>query len=90
MDPDRYDLDRDTTKLISFGGGRHFCLGAPLARLEARVMLEELVARVTDYDIDADGARRVHSINVRGFASLPTTVTARAPASGSAPGRTPG
>ncbi|HVA04100.1 MAG TPA: cytochrome P450 [Acidimicrobiales bacterium] len=76
--PDRYDLDRDTTKLISFGGGRHFCLGAPLARLEARVMLEELVARVADYDIDADGARRVHSINVRGFASLPTTVTTRA------------
>ncbi len=42
-DPDRYDLDRDTAKLISFGGGRHFCLGAPLARLEARVALEELV-----------------------------------------------
>jgi cytochrome P450 len=76
-DPDRYDLDRDTTGLISFGGGRHFCLGAPLARLEARVMLEELVARVADYDIDATGARRVHSINVRGFASLPTTVTPR-------------
>ena len=76
-DPDRYDLDRDTSKLISFGGGRHFCLGAPLARLEARVMLEELVARVADYDIDADRARRVHSINVRGFASLPTTVTTR-------------
>ena len=75
--PDRYDLDRDTTKLISFGGGRHFCLGAPLARLEARIMLEELVARVADYDIDAGRARRVHSINVRGFASLPTTVTAR-------------
>jgi len=76
-DPDRYDLDRDTTKLISFGGGRHFCLGAPLARLEARVMLEELVGRVSDYDIDTTRARRVHSINVRGFASLPTTVTAR-------------
>ncbi len=76
-DPDRYDLDRDTTKLISFGGGRHFCLGAPLARLEARVVLEEFVGRVGDYDIDAAGARRVHSINVRGFASLPTTVTPR-------------
>jgi cytochrome P450 len=76
-EPDRYDLDRDTAKLISFGGGRHFCLGAPLARLEARVVLEELVARVTDYDVDYGGARRVHSINVRGFASLPTTVTVR-------------
>ncbi len=44
--PDRYDLDRDTSKLISFGSGRHFCLGAALARLEARVGLEELVHRV--------------------------------------------
>ena len=34
-DPDRYDLDRDTSKLVSFGSGRHFCMGAPLARLEA-------------------------------------------------------
>jgi hypothetical protein len=76
-DPDRYDLDRDTTKLISFGSGRHFCLGAGLARLEARVGLEELVARISDYEIDPAGARRVHSINVRGFAHLPTTVTAR-------------
>jgi hypothetical protein len=96
-DPDHYDLDRDTTKLISFGGGRHFCLGAPLARLEARVVLEELVTRVSDYDIDAGGARRVHSINVRGFASLPTTVVRRATARSTArptprptPRRTPG
>jgi len=76
-DPDRYDLDRDTSKLVSFGSGRHFCLGAALARLEARVGLRELVARVADYDVDAEGATRVHSINVRGFAALPTTVTTR-------------
>lgn len=76
-DPDRYDLDRDTSKLVSFGSGRHFCLGASLARLEARVGLHELVKRVVDYDVDTDGAERVHSINVRGFASLPTTVKTR-------------
>jgi cytochrome P450 len=76
-EPERYDLGRDTTKLISFGSGRHFCLGAALARLEARVGLHELVTRIADYDIDADGAERVHSINVRGFAALPTTVTPR-------------
>ncbi|WP_237108328.1 cytochrome P450 [Nonomuraea sp. MG754425] len=35
-EPDVYDLGRDTSPLISFGGGRHFCLGAHLARLEAR------------------------------------------------------
>jgi cytochrome P450 len=76
-DPDRYDLDRDTSRLVSFGSGRHFCLGAALARLEARVGLAELVARVADYDVDDAAAERVHSINVRGFASLPTAVTAR-------------
>jgi cytochrome P450 len=77
-DPDRYDLGRDTSKLISFGSGRHFCLGAPLGRLEARVALEQLVARVRpDYEIDPAGVSRVHSVNVRGFASLPTSVTPR-------------
>ncbi|MDA8343796.1 MAG: cytochrome P450 [Actinomycetota bacterium] len=76
-DPDRYDLDRDTTKMASFGSGRHFCMGAPLARLEARVGLEELVARVARYDIDDERAERVHSINVRGFGTLPTAVTLR-------------
>lgn len=77
-DPDRYDLDRaQDTQLASFGVGRHFCLGASLARLEARVTLEEVVARVSDYDVDEAGAERVHSANVRGFARLPTTVTRR-------------
>ncbi len=75
--PDAYDLDRDTSKFVSFGGGRHFCMGAALARLEARIALEELVSKVTDYDIDAPAAARVHSVNVRGFANLPTSVTPR-------------
>jgi cytochrome P450 len=76
-DPERYDLERDTTKSLSFGGGRHFCMGAPLARLEARVALNELVSRVASYDVDASGIERVHSINVRGLAALPTTVVSR-------------
>lgn len=78
-DPDRFDLDRDreSVGIASFGVGRHFCMGASLARLEARVVLEELVARVRRYDIDPAGTSRVHSVNVRGFATLPTTVEAR-------------
>ncbi len=74
---DRYDLDRDTSRLVSFGSGRHFCMGAPLARLEARIGLTELVRRVASYEVDPDGIERVHSINVRGLAALPTTVTLR-------------
>lgn len=78
-DAARYDLDRpdDTEQLASFGFGRHFCMGASLARLEARVALEELMTRVRGWDIDESGIVRVHSVNVRGFATLPTTVKAR-------------
>jgi hypothetical protein len=76
-DPERYDFERNTQNMISFGGGRHFCMGAALARMEARIALTELVSRVASYDIDPDGMQRVHSINVRGLAALPTTVTRR-------------
>jgi cytochrome P450 len=75
--PDRYDLDRDTSETASFGNGRHYCLGASLARLETRIVLDELVARVADYDVDEEAAPRVHSVNVRGFAHLPTRVRLR-------------
>ena len=74
---DRYDLDRDTTGIASFGVGRHFCLGASLARLEARIALAALAERIADYEVDPTGIRRVHSVNVRGFAALPTTVVPR-------------
>ncbi len=74
-DADVFDLDRDrSAQIASFGGGTHFCLGAHLARLEARIALTELVSRVSSYEIDADAAQRVHSTNVRGFATLPVRV----------------
>jgi cytochrome P450 len=44
-DPDVFDVDRDHSQLISFGGGRHFCLGAALARLEAQIAIERLFSR---------------------------------------------
>jgi hypothetical protein len=63
--------------MIAFGSGPHFCLGAALARLEARIVLEEFVARVTDDDIDTEAAIRAHGANNRGFASLPAAVKTR-------------
>ena len=74
---DRYDVDRDTSSSIGFGAGPHFCMGAALARIEGRVALEELTKRVKTYDVDESGITRVHSVNVRGLSSLPTTVTPR-------------
>ncbi|MCO5997253.1 cytochrome P450 [Actinoallomurus rhizosphaericola] len=76
-DPDRFDLDRDTGASLAFGNGRHHCLGANLGRLETRIALEEMVQVVAGYDIDADGLRRIHASNNRGFAALPTAVTTR-------------
>lgn len=74
-DPDAYDLTRDTSRAISFGVGRHYCLGGPLARLEARVTLEELTKAVSPgYEIHEEGIRRTAHGNVRGMVRLPTTV----------------
>jgi len=78
--PTDYDITRDRDELaniLSFGGGRHFCLGANLARLEARVALTALVERVRAVEVEHDQCRRVHSVNVRGFAAMPTRVEAR-------------
>jgi cytochrome P450 len=76
-DPDRYDLDRDTSGQISFGAGRHYCLGANLARLEARVALTEFFRLVSAFEVDEAGAQRVHSANVRGFTTLPVKIETR-------------
>lgn len=74
-DPDRYLIGRDIgSHLLSFGSGAHFCLGAHLARMEARVALAELFKRIRGYQIDEANAVRVHSSNVRGFAHLPMTL----------------
>lgn len=70
---DVFDVNRDASQHLAFGKGTHFCLGASLARLEARVALEAIQARLPDYEIDAAKLVRVHSPNVRGFASVPIT-----------------
>lgn len=76
--PDDYLIGREIgPKLLSFGSGAHFCLGAHLARMEARVALTELFKRIRGYEVDEANAVRVHSSNVRGFAHLPMSVEVR-------------
>lgn len=76
--PDEYRIGREIgSKLVSFGSGAHFCLGAHLARMEARVALTELFKRIHGYEVDEDNCVRVHSSSVRGFAHLPVTVQTR-------------
>jgi cytochrome P450 len=69
--PDVFDIERDATGSLSFGTGTHFCLGANLARLEARITLERVMARMPDFEIDTSGLERVRSSIVRGFSALP-------------------
>jgi cytochrome P450 len=73
--PDDFVIGREIgSKLMSFGSGAHFCLGAHLARMEARVALTELFKRIRGFEVDEDKAVRVHSSNVRGFATLPMSL----------------
>jgi cytochrome P450 len=70
--PDEYDIDRTSAvQHVGFGHGIHVCLGAALARLEMRVSLEEIFRVMPAYEIDESGCTRVHSGNVRGWASVP-------------------
>jgi cytochrome P450 len=73
-DPELFDIHRDIDKHVAFGFGRHLCLGASLARLEARVAFEELLKRFPDFGIDEAGVERQYNGNVRGLAKLPLVV----------------
>lgn len=76
--PDDFVIGREIgSKLLSFGSGAHFCLGAHLARMEGRVALAELFKRIRGYEVDEANAVRVHSSNVRGFAHLPINIQVR-------------
>jgi cytochrome P450 len=70
-DPEYFDIHRDIDRHVSFGFGRHLCLGASLARLETKIAFEELLKRFPDFTFDETGVERHYSSNVRGLASLP-------------------
>jgi cytochrome P450 len=70
-DADTWDLHRRAPRTVGFGHGTHACLGRHVARLEARVALEEILSVMPDYEVDLGGAKRLYTEFVQGFSSLP-------------------
>ncbi len=72
--PDTFDITRTPNDHLAFGIGPHFCLGANLARLEIRVMFEELLARLPDIELDGE-PERLRSYFINGIKRMPVRFT---------------
>ncbi|KUH69536.1 cytochrome [Mycolicibacterium novocastrense] len=72
-DGESFDIHRGGSHL-SFGQGLHFCLGSSLARMQARVALEEMLRRWPEWEVDYADAAMAHTSSVRGWGKLPITV----------------
>ena len=69
-DGDQFDIHRQMGHHLTFGYGVHFCLGAALARLEARIAIDEILQRFPEWEVDEANAK-LDSSQVRGWATLP-------------------
>jgi cytochrome P450 len=76
--PDRFDVARAENGHVGFGRGAHFCLGAPLARLESRIAFEGLLRKLPDLTlaVPMEKLRWMRSLTIRGLESLPVTFKA--------------
>lgn len=83
-DPDRFDVRRDPNPHLAFGSRSHFCLGAGLARLEIRILLEELLDRCGAVEL-AGPIRRVRTNKHAGVARMPVRIAPPGAAAGGGP-----
>ena len=70
-DPEIFDIQRAKVRHFGFGSGRHFCMGAPTAREMLKVILEEMLPVIGDFELDIANSKRVPHIMARGFSRLP-------------------
>jgi cytochrome P450 len=73
-DPDRFDVRRKIDQHLAFGYGIHLCLGAALARMEGRVVLDELVARFRHWEVDWEHSTQARTSTVRGWEQMTIVV----------------
>jgi hypothetical protein len=71
--PDRFDIRRKPERHLAFGDGIHFCLGAPMARLEGQIVLEAVLREMPDYELSGE-LELAPSHAVRGFLRLPAAI----------------
>jgi cytochrome P450 len=65
------DVSRRIAKMLTFSYGTHYCIGASAARLQGRVVLEEMLRRFPDFSVDVAGGRYAEGNYVRRHATLP-------------------
>ena len=70
-DPDRFDITRHPNRHLAFGHGVHFCIGAPLARLEGQIALTSLLTRMRNVRLAADSVAWIENDIFRVLKSLP-------------------
>jgi cytochrome P450 len=73
-DPDRFDIHRNRAAHVTFGSGIHTCPGNVLARLEGRIVLEEVLKRFPEWEIDMENAELSSTSTVRGWETLPAYI----------------
>ena len=73
-DPDSFDVVRADNRHLSFGFGPHFCLGAPLARLEGEVVFGTLLARYPRMRLEGENVRHRPNFALRGLLALPVAL----------------
>jgi cytochrome P450 len=70
-EPDRFDIHRLSPRILTFGHGTHRCLGAFVAEMEGRLILEEMLRRVPEYEVDEAAGRRDVTDFLQGYSALP-------------------
>jgi cytochrome P450 len=69
--PNRFDIQREMNKHVAFGHGIHYCLGAPLARVEGAVAMQSLLQRFPNLHLSTDSLTWKHDVAIRSLESLP-------------------